>query len=96
MSTLASLLMGLAGPMLLRALTVVGVGTVTFTGVTQALEALITNMQSSWSALPAAMLALASIAGVPQALGIVVGAQVARVALWAASSATKFVLGASS
>lgn len=92
MGTLAGLLMGLAGPIILRILVTLGVGIVTFTGVTAGLQGLIGMAQSSWSALPAAMLALASIAGVPQGLGIIAGAMTARVATWAAVSATRWVL----
>jgi hypothetical protein len=92
MGTIASVLLALAGPMALRVLTLLGVGVVTFTGVTTGLQALISQAESSWATIPAAMLALASIAGVPQALGIVAGAIVARVSLWATLAATRWVL----
>lgn len=94
MGSLAALLMGLVGPMVLRALTVLGIGLVTFTGVVAGLNAIIQMAQDNWSALPAAMLALASLAGVPQALGLLAGAMVARVATWAAISATKWIVSA--
>lgn len=92
MGTLAAILMSLVGPMVLRALTILGVGLVTFTGVTAGLQGLVQAAQDNWGALPAAMLGLASLAGVPQALGIIVGAMTARVATWAAVSATKWVV----
>ncbi len=94
MSTLATLLMSLVGPMVLRALTVLGIGLVTFTGVTAGLNSIIQMVQDNWSNLPAALLALASLAGVPQAMGLIAGAMVARVATWAAISATKWIVSA--
>lgn len=94
MATLATLLMGLAGPLVLRALVVLGVGTMTFTGVTESLQSLIDMATNNWSSLPSDLLALASIAGIPQCLGIIAGAYVARVGMWVAVSATRWVVGA--
>lgn len=94
MNTLASLLMGIAGPMALRVLTVIGIGTLTFTGVTEGLQALITAAQTNWDSLGADLLGLASIAGIPQGMGIIAGAMTGRVGLWVAVSATRFVVGA--
>ena len=94
MGTLATLLMGLAGPLVLRALVVLGIGTMTFTGVTVALQGLIDMATNNWSSLPSDLLGLASIAGIPQCLGIIAGAYVARVGMWVAVSATRWVVGA--
>jgi Protein of unknown function (DUF2523) len=91
--TWATLLISLIGPMALRVLTVLGLGTLTFTGVTQALQSLIDLATASWGTVPADVLALASIAGIPQCLGIICGAMTARVGMWAAVSATRFVVG---
>lgn len=88
---LATWLMGLIGPLALRVLTTLGLGTVTFTGVTLTMQSLIDSATSNWSSIAADVLALASIAGIPQALGLIAGAMVARVGVWAAVSATKFV-----
>lgn len=89
----ATLLMGLVGPMALRVLTVLGIGTVTFTGVAASVQGLIDVAVVNYSGLSADVLALAGIAGVPQALGIICGALTARVGMWVAVSATRFVLG---
>lgn len=94
MATLATLLMGLAGPLVLRALVVLGVGTMTFTGVTAAMQGLIDMATNNWSSLPSDLLALASIAGIPQCLGIIAGAYVARVGMWVAVAGTRWVVGA--
>lgn len=91
---LATFLLSLIGPLAIRALLALGIGTLTFTGVTVALNGLIGIAQSNWAGVPSDVLALASIAGIPEAIGIVCGAMVSRVSMWAASSATKFVLKA--
>jgi hypothetical protein len=89
----ATLLMGLVGPMAIRVLTILGIGTMTFTGVTTALQGLIDMAVQSYGGMSADVLALAGIAGIPQGLGIICGAMTARVGMWAAVSATRFVLG---
>lgn len=86
-----SFLLASVGPLAIRVLSVLGMSVVTFTGVTELVQTLITSAQSSWGALPGAVLGLASLAGMPEALGMVLGAMVARTTLWAAMSATKLM-----
>jgi len=64
---------------------------VTFTGVTVALQSLIDMATSNGSRVPAGVLALASLAGVPQAMGILAGAMTSRVGMWVVASATRWV-----
>lgn len=92
MMTLATWLLSMAGPLVLRVFTTLGLGVMTFTGVTASLQGLIDMATSNWASMGADILALASIAGLPQALGIICGAMTARVGMWAAVSATKFLL----
>lgn len=94
MGSLSSLLMKLAGPMAMRILTSLGIGTLTYVGVSEAMDGLISAMTSAWSGLPSDVLALVSLAGVPQGLGIVCGAFTARIGAWVAANAVKFVKGA--
>lgn len=94
MGTIATFLLGMAGPLIMRVLIAVGISTMTFTGVVTALQTLIDASVSNWASLPSDVLALSSIAGVPQALGIVAGAMTTRVAMWVAVSATRFIVGA--
>lgn len=91
MTTLFSFLMLAIGPMVLRALTMLGIGTLTFTGVTVALNELIGMAQTNWASVPSDVLALGSIAGIPECLGIIAGAFVARTGMWVALSATRWV-----
>ena len=89
--TWVTFLIGMVGPMVLRVLATLGMSVVTFTGVTAIVGTLVSQAQSSWAGLPAAVLGLGSLAGLPQALGIVCGAFTARATLWAVTSATKLV-----
>lgn len=91
MGNIASWLLTMAGPVLLKALAAVGIGTLTFTGVDTALRGLINLAQNNWQSMPVDVLALAGLAGVPQGIGIIAGAFVARVGMWAAASATKWI-----
>lgn len=88
---LTTWLLAIVGPAALRVLTALGLSIVTFTGVTEVVRTMVTAAQTSWAGLPAAVLGLASLAGVPEALGMITGAMVARTALWAATSATKLI-----
>lgn len=89
---LATFLMGLVGPLALRVITALGMGVVTFTGVDAALSGLIAQAQSSWAGIGADVLGLAALAGIPAALGIVCGAMTARVSVWVAVSATRWIV----
>lgn len=93
MGGLAGLLVGLAAPIAVRVITALGMGLVTFTGVTAAFQGLIGYAQTNWSAMPSSVLALSSIAGIPEGLGIIAGAMVARVGMWVVASATRWVVG---
>lgn len=96
MSTLAGFLFSAIGPLVIKALIALGIGVVTFTGVTEGMDSLIQSAIDNWSGVSATVVQLAGLAGIPQALGIITGAMSSRVAIWAAASATKFVLSPSS
>ena len=94
MTKLAAFLMSMMGPLALRVLTAVGLSTITFTGVTVALQSMIDVAVTNYASLPSDILGLAGVAGIPQCVGIICGAMVARVGMWVAISATRFVTGA--
>lgn len=79
------------GPLAIRALVAVGFASVSFAGVTAAFSGLQSYAQTAWSGLPADVLALASLAQVPAALGLVFGAMSARLGIWASINATKLI-----
>ncbi|NBW79617.1 MAG: DUF2523 domain-containing protein [Betaproteobacteria bacterium] len=79
------------GPLAIRALVAIGFASVSFAGVTAAFGGLQSYAQSSWAALPVSVLQLATLCGVPQALGMVFGAMSARIGLWAAANGSKLI-----
>lgn len=91
---LAAYLLALALPWVVRVLVGLGFATVSFASVSVAADALLDIALDKWSAMPSAVLAISTLSGIPQALGMVAGAYVARVAVWSAINGTKYVLGA--
>ena len=91
MGNLSTWLLGMAAPLVLKVLAALGMGTLAFTGVAVALQGLIDMATSNWSSIGSDVLALASLAGFPEALGLIAGAYVSRVGMWSAASATKWV-----
>ncbi len=64
-----------------RVLAALSIGWLTFTALTALVNTVVTNTMAQWSAMPAAIYQLASLAGFTDAVGIITGAMVARVAL---------------
>lgn len=92
--TWAVWIISIAGPFIIKALTAVGISVLTFTGVTSALQALIDQATNNWAGISSDILALSSIAGIPQSIGIICGAMTSRVGMWAAVSATRWITAA--
>ncbi len=84
-------LLAMVGPMAIRALIALGFGAVAFTGITELVNSLVSSAQTSWSGMSGAALQIASLAGVPTALGLVFGAFVARTTLWVGASAARLI-----
>lgn len=91
MTTLFAFLASAVGPLAIRILTALGVSVLTFTGVTESLAGLTSYVQTTYAGLPADLLALAGLAGVNEGIGLILGAMTARVAVWSAASATRWV-----
>lgn len=75
---IAAFLMSIASPIVIRVLTHLGIGIVSYIGVEAAVNGLISLAQNSWSGLPAVVLQFMAIAGVNTALGIIAGGVTAR------------------
>ena len=91
---ISSFLLGMAGPLAVRVLLALGFTAVSFAGVTVALNQLMTIAKDNWASMPVDVLAIASLSGIPQALGMIASAYAARVAVWVTQNATKYVVGA--
>lgn len=88
---LAAWLMSMVAPLVLRAVAALGFTAVTFTGVKGLCDALVATAQSSWSQMPATVLQLASLSGIPEVLGMIFGAVMAMVSLKAAVGFSRYV-----
>jgi|GEM_PF-926456 len=85
------------GPLAIKVLTALGISVLTVTGVQAVAGELVAYVQSSWGTMPSAMAGLVGLSGLPTAVGMVLGAFNARLALWVATSASRWVVkGASS
>lgn len=88
---IASWLLALVTPILGRLMVALGASLVTYIGVTEGIRTLIDHAKTAYSGLPSAVLGLAGLAGVNEGLGLILGALVARAALWAIGNSTKWV-----
>ena len=87
--TWATLLVSLAGPLLLQALVALGVGVVTVTGIDLAVNQAMSWCSSAASGLPSDILNVLALAGVFQGMSYVGGAFAARIAMAGVAGAFK-------
>ncbi|MDD2943636.1 MAG: DUF2523 domain-containing protein [bacterium] len=85
-ATIAAFLATSIGPLVKRALVAIGVGTVTYAGLDVAFAAARDLIVSNYGQMSGSVADLVSLAGVGQAIGIVLGALAARVGLVALTS----------
>lgn len=90
--TISQWLVALVGPIAARVLVSLGFTAVSFAGVTALTDQLVQMAKDQWAALPSAVLQLASLSGIPQALGMIFGAYLAWVGVWAVQNGTKYLL----
>lgn len=91
MTTFIATLMALVVPFAIRAIIGLGFTLVTFTGVNLVVTQLVTAAQSSWAAMPTAVLQLAALSGIPEVLGMLFGAMAAVLALKIAAGGSRYV-----
>ncbi|MGY4025869.1 DUF2523 domain-containing protein [Aeromonas rivuli] len=78
---LAAWLLSIASPIVIRVLTQLGIGIVSFVGVEAAVNQFISLAQTHWLGLPANVLQFMAIGGFNTALGIIAGGISARLTL---------------
>lgn len=89
--TFTAWVISLVLPILQRVLLALGLGTVTYTGLSSLGAALTIVVASTWGQVGAAMLAIATLGGIPQSLGIILGALAARLTFMAAKKIGKML-----
>lgn len=74
--TMIDWILALIAPILVRAVGALGFSAVAYVGVEALIQSLIVAAQNNWGSIPASILQLASVGGLPEALGMVFGAYV--------------------
>ncbi len=84
-------LLALVAPIVVRAIIALGFTALTFTGITGIVGNLVESAQANWSAMPAGVLQLAALSGIPTGLGMVFGAYAAVFAIQTAMGFKRFI-----
>lgn len=87
--TIGVWLASVIGPLIARALLALGMGVVTYTGATVAVDQALAYVQTSWSGMPAAVVGILALAGFDKFITIVLSAYASALALKAASGSMK-------
>lgn len=87
----AQLILALVQPVLARVMVALGLSIVSFVGMDVLMNQVIAASQNAWGGLPSSILQLAGLAGVGQALGIIMGAVLTRVLIWQLSRSTRIL-----
>lgn len=91
MGTLSAFLMSISLPIVIRVIVGLGFSFASFAGVTVFLNELMAIAQANWSGLPVTVLQLASLSGIPESMGMIASAAVARIGVWVALMSTRFI-----
>ncbi len=78
-SGFAGLLQGIAGPVVKKALSALGIGVVSYAAINAALSAVTSAVQSSYGSMTGDVAGILGLAGIGQAIGILLGAMAARI-----------------
>lgn len=74
-----------------RVMLTLGMSMVTFTGMSVVMDTLTQRAVSAWGALPASVVQLAGLAGLGEALSIIMGAIATRILIWQLTRSTKMM-----
>lgn len=81
MGSLGTWLMAAVGPLAIRVLAALGIGWVTYETVGVLAQSVVTSAQAAWGGMVGPVVGMANLLGLSEAMGIMCGALVARVAL---------------
>ena len=90
MDTLTDWLMAMVQPVVVRAMTSMGLSVITFTGVTTAFEQARDYVRGSINSFPPAILDLMGLFGIDTGLALLLGAMSFTITLWALRKAFSF------
>ncbi|MDH4419200.1 MAG: DUF2523 domain-containing protein [Acidovorax sp.] len=87
----AQLLLAMVQPIIARIMVTLGLSIASFVGMDLLMNQVISHAQNAWGGLPSGILQLAGLAGIGQALGIIMGAVLTRVLIWQLSRSTRIM-----
>lgn len=90
---LAAWLLALAGPLVKKVLVALGVGVISYAGLAMIGSQVQSAVLSSWGGVGGSALQIMSLAGIPESIGITLGALNARIALIAVQRFGKVATG---
>lgn len=77
----ATFLLGITSPIVTRVLTTLGIGIVSFTGLSAVLTLVSNTIQADFNSLPADVVAIVFLSGLPQGMAIILSALSARIGM---------------
>lgn len=80
MNSIWAFLAAAVGPLAKRVLVALGFGIISYAALTALVASVVAQAQNAWGGVTGAALQISSLGGIPQVLGIITGALVARVA----------------
>lgn len=89
MAPLAPFLISLAWPIAKKVLLALGIGMITYGGLSLIAGQVVTQVEAYWGQMPISILQIGSLLGIPQSIGIMLGAITARVSFVAAGKLGK-------
>ena len=88
---LAAWLLDLAWPIAKKVLIALGIGVLTYSGLSLIAGQVVTEVQNYWGQMPVSVMQIGSLLGIPQSLGIMLGALTARASFMVAGKLGKLV-----
>ncbi|MDP2805580.1 MAG: DUF2523 domain-containing protein [Gallionellaceae bacterium] len=85
----ATLLLSLTGPIVIRVLSTLGLGVVSYVGLNSVVTLAYNQIQANFSSLPPELGQFLFLSGLPQGMGIILSALVARIAMMQLSKIQK-------
>lgn len=87
----AAFLLSMVQPILARIMVSLGFSMLSIVGMDALMGQVMASFASAWGGLPSQMLALAGLAGIGEALGIITGAIMTRVMIWQLTKSTRMI-----
>jgi putative Mn2+ efflux pump MntP len=89
---IGTFILALVQPIIARIFVALGFSLVSFVGMDLLMDGLSQQVQGAWGGLPSNLIGLAGLAGIGEALSIVLGAIATRVMIWQLARSTRIIM----